>query len=195
MIIVFRVALKCLFLFLTFSSSLSAQEKVEVERTVDASEVPNEAQEWVNDTYEAPDRMHWYLEESGNGRSYEAKFKYRGQWHSVEFGEDGTLQDIEIVVRGRELPATVRQPIQAYLDSTYTRHRIRKIQRQLSGEPDALRRAVRTASANGINERYEIEFYGKNAQEDALWEGLFDDQGQLLQRRKIVLRPTDNLIY
>ena len=182
-------------LLLTVGLPALAQDKMEVERAASTSEVPTAAREWFEEAYATPTRVQWYFEQTSGETSYEAKLKHAGQWHSVEFGEDGTLQDIEIIVQDRELPKEVRQPIRTYLDTTYTRHRIKKIQRQLTGSPDALRGAVRDEQVSGVTERYEIEFYGKNDQEKALWEGLFDDTGQLLERRRIVLRPTDNLTY
>ena len=172
-----------------------AQTKVEVERRIDAADVPTLARQWVSETYDQARRLRWIYEESGDGLSYEAKLKHRRRWHSVEFGQDGTLQDVEIIVRGRELPEAVRRPVRAYLDSTYTRHRIKKIQRQLTGSPDIVRQAIRDRQASNVTERYEIEFYGKDEREKALWEGLFDDAGRLLRKRKVVLRPTDNLTY
>ena len=186
---------RCLTIPLLLPLISLAQTKVEVERRVDATDVPAAAREWVRATYESPHRLRWLYEESSDGRSYEAKLKHNGRWHSVEFGEDGVLQDIEIIVRSRELPRAVRQPIRAYLDSAYTRHRIKKIQRQLSGPPNVLRQAVHNEKADGVTERYEIEFYGKDEREKILWEGLFDDAGRLLEKRRIVLRPTDNLTY
>ena len=191
---IFRVGYFLSFLLL-ISFFSPAQDKVEVERRVDATEVPTAAQEWVSAAYEQPRRLRWIHEESGDGLSYEAKLKHQGRWHSVEFGEDGQLQDIEIIVRTRELPNAVRQPIRAYLDSTYARHRIKKIQRQLTGPPDVLQQVIRGQETSEITVRYEIEFYGKDDQEKALWEGLFDDTGRPVSKRRIVLRPTDNLTY
>ena len=159
------------------------------------SEVPSAAQEWFAETYSAAKRVQWYFEQTSGEISYEAKLKYERRWHSVEFGEDGVLQDVEIISRWRRLPKVVRREISAYLDTTYTRHRIKKIQRQLTGFPDAVQRAIRDGQAGEVIERYEIEFYGKNDQENALWEGLFDSAGQFVKKREIVLRPTDNLIY
>ena len=188
---------RCLIIPLLIPLISPAQTKVEVERRVDATEVPAAAREWVSDTYDQPRRLRWIYEESSDGLSYEAKLKHRRRWHSVEFGQDGTLQDVEIIVRDRELPETVRQPIRAYLDSVYTRHRIKKVQRQFTGSSSALRQAVREESTDkvGVAERYEVEFYGRDKQGKALWEGLFDDTGRLLRKRRVVLRPTDNLTY
>lgn len=182
-------------LLLATGFPLLAQEKVEVERAVAASEVPSAAREWFNETYPEPARVQWYFEQTSGEISYEAKLKQAGQWHSVEFGEDGSLQDVEIISRWRTLPEAVQRAISTYLDTTYTRYRVRKIQRQLSGPPNAVQEAVRDEKTNGPIERYEVEFYGNDGQEKALWEGLFDDAGQLMKKRRIVLRPTDNLLY
>jgi hypothetical protein len=175
--------------------TLFAQDKIEIERGIHASEVPSVARDWLSKTYASAHRLHWYLEKSSDGISYEAKLRQRGAWHSVEFDETGTLQDVEIRVTTNALPEPVRQGMVAYFDTTYAKHRIRKIQQQLTGPPEAVRAAVQGSPAEGVNYRYEVEFYGKNDRSNALWEGLFDNQGQLLERRRIVLRPTDNLVY
>lgn len=182
-------------LFALTGFTLLAQDKTEVERNVSASEVPSVAQEWLHETYASTHRLHWYLEISSGKTSYEAKFRHRGAWHSVEFGEDGALQDIEIIVGLNDLPETARRGMATYFDTTYTKHSIRKIQQQLTGPPEAVRAVIQDEPAGEVTCRYEVEFYGKNHQSKALWEGLFDDQGQLQERRRIVLRPTDNLMY
>jgi hypothetical protein len=175
--------------------TLFAQDKTEVERGVHATEVPLVARDWLHQTYPRTKRLRWYLERSSDGISYEAKFRHRGAWHSVEFDKTGSLQDIEVRTNFSSLPEWVQEGMVAYFDTTYTKHRFQKIQQQLSGPPEAVRAAIRSEPASSVTYRYEVEFYGKNDEGKALWEGLFDDQGQLLQRRKIVLRPTDNLNY
>lgn len=177
------------------SFTLYAQDKTEIERGIHASEAPSVARDWLSETYVNISRIHWYLEKSSDGTSYEAKLRQHGAWHSVEFDEDGTLQDVEIIVALNELPEPVRQGMEAYFDTTYAKHRIRKIQQQLTGPSEAVRTAIRNEPAQAVTYRYEVEFYGKNDRSKALWEGLFDNQGQLLERRRIVLRPTDNLMY
>lgn len=195
MIATLEVYILSLLLLATGFFPLLAQEKVEVERAVDVSEVPPTALEWLGETYPGAARVQWYFEQTSGEISYEAKLKQAGQWHSVEFGEDGSLQDVEIISRWRALPEAAQRAISTYLDTTYTRYRVRKIQRQLSGPPNAVQEAVRDENTSGTTERYEVEFYGNDGQEKALWEGLFDDAGQLMKKRRIVLRPTDNLLY
>ena len=182
-------------LLVVTSFTLSAQDKTEVERGAPAAEVPSVARDWFHETYPRTKRLRWYLERSSDGTSYEAKFRHRGAWHSVEFDKTGALQDIEIRVDMSSLPEPVRQGMVTYFDTTYTKYRVQKIQQQLTGTPEAVRAVIQNLPASEVTYRYEVEFYGKDDQNKALWEGLFDDQGQLLQRRKIVLRPTDNLNY
>ncbi len=182
-------------LLATISLALFAQDKIETERGVQASAVPSAARDWLHETYASTGRLHWYLEESSDGTSYEAKFRHRGAWHSVEFNKTGALQDVEIKVNLSSLPEPVRKGMVVYFDTTYTKYRVQKVQQQLTGTPEAVRAVIQNLPTGKVTCRYEVEFYGKNDQSKALWEGLFDDQGQLQQRRKIVLRPTDNLNY
>ena len=182
-------------LFLLTSFSLVAQNKTEVERSISATAVPSAARAWLHETYASTPRLHWYLERSSGETSYEAKLRHRGAWHSVEFDEDGALQDVEIIVELSALPETARRGMAAYFDTTYTKHRIRKIQQQLTGPPEVVRAVIQGEPGEEVTYRYEVEFYGKSRRSKALWEGLFDDQGQLLERKRIVLRPTDNLMY
>ena len=180
---------------LVLTGVVYAQDKVEVERGIRPSEVPSAARNWLQKTYASTGRLHWYLEESSDGTSYEAKFRRRGAWHSVEFDENGALQDIEIRINANDLSEAVRRGMAIYFDTTYTKYHIRKIQQQMSGPPQMVRAVIQNGLADKVTYRYEVEFYGKNDQSKALWEGLFDDQGQLQDRRRIVLRPTDNLMY
>ena len=182
-------------LFLLFNIALFAQDKIEVERAISSSQVPSAARAWLHETYAHTSRLQWYLERSPSETSYEAKLRHRRAWHSVEFDKGGALQDVEIIVRMRNLPKAAHQGIVAYLDTTYTKHRIQKIQQQLTGPPEVVRAVVQGEPSEEVTYRYEVEFYGKSRQSKALWEGLFDDQGQLQERKRIVLRPTDNLMY
>ena len=183
-------------LFLLGSLTLFAQEKSEVERKVKASQVPQKAVSWMEKTFGKKNGISWYEELSSGKLSYEAKFKWNRRWHSVEFDRSGNIEDIEIRISNKELPDAFRLAFRSYLDSAYTKFKVMKIQEQWSGEPQALAEAVKNGDLSGITIRYEIEFYGKNNdRKDELWEGLFDRDGNLVRQRKIILRPSDNLLY
>jgi len=183
------------FLLILLAFSLNAQKKVEKERRVDREEVPEEALEWFEDAYEDAGKVRWYFEKNNQGDSYEAKLKWKGHKHSVEFSTTGVIEDIEILITTDELPEQTRKKLLGYFDTHYKKYRIRKIQRQLNGEPDDLEDVIDEDETEDILIRYEIEFYGKTATRKELYEGLFDADGHLINRRVMKLRPTNNLIY
>lgn len=172
-----------------------AQEKVETEQRIQVSEVPLTAVEWMKDAYETARKTKWYYEETTGLKSYEAKLKWKRRMHSVEFDTSGVIQDIEISVEWKELPAAVQKNITAYLDSAFTRHRVQRIQEQWTGAPDDLEDLIDEREHEDLTTSYEIYYYGKNASADEIWEGLFDADGKILQERIVKLRPTDNLNF
>jgi len=172
-----------------------AQEKAEIEKRTQADEVPVTAVEWLDDAYEKARRIRWYYEETSGIQSYEAKLKWKGQMHSVEFDTSGMIQDIEILVEWEELPENVRKNIAAFIDSAFHKHRIEKIQKQWTGAPSDLEDLIDEEEQEALNTSYEIEFYGKNDIHDELWEGLFDAEGRLLKKRIVKLIPNDNLNF
>lgn len=182
-------------LLLFVAASAGAQEKVEMEKRIRVDEVPLPAVEWLNDAYERARKTRWYFEETSGLQSYEAKLKWKGHLHSVEFDTAGVVQDIEITIEWQELPEKVQKNIISYLDSSFQKHRIQKIQEQWSGAPDDLEDLIDEREREDLTTRYEIYYYGKNASADEIWEGLFDAAGKILQERIVKLRPTDNLNF
>lgn len=157
--------------------------------------MPRAAVDWLEDAYEEARRIKWYYEETSGDRSYEAKLDWEGHMHSVEFDTAGVIQDIEISIGFEEMPAAVRSKIFTFLDITYQKHRILKIQEQWTGAPGDLEDLIDEAEQENLTTRYEIEFYGRNEKEDEVWEGLFDAEGRLLEKRIVTLRTTDNLNF
>ena len=175
--------------------NLWAQVKREFEQRITVSEVPEKAVNWFQKTYGNPPKVKWYKEITSGKLSYEAKLKRNKKWHSVEFDSLGVVEDVEIKIRKKRVQKEIRDAIWAYFKSTYSKFKVSKIQLQWSGNEDDLSKAIIDRNPDEIIVRYEIEFYGKNKEEDEMWEGLFSDKGELLKRRKIIFRPTDNLTY
>ena len=187
--------LTCLCVLFFIPKQLSAQEKRETEYKIPDDQAPAPAREWIDKAYNQPTRVSWYREDHSGELSFEAKFRWEKRWHSVKFSPEGNIEDIEIRIKKKEVPAAAREKIWAYFDSTYTKYRVNKIQLQWTGEEKQLLKALQEHNASGVITRYEIEFMGRNAKENDLWEGLFDKTGVLLQRSRIILIPTDNLAY
>lgn len=171
-----------------------SQEKFEKESRIKVAEVPEEAKDWLKDSFEKAKRIKWYLEYSQNGRSYEAKFNYLGYFHSVEFDSLGNILDVEVEIEKEEVDSKVWDEIQAYFDSNYEQVKVEKIQRQFTGDADDLEDFFDEGENAGVTIRYEIIFEGKKEQWE-LWEVLFDQSGSFLTLFKVQIRLNDNLIF
>lgn len=178
------------------TGALFAQDKIERELRVEEKVVPKEARDWLYDAFETTKRPKWYQEVFESGYSYEAKFKLKGKFYSVEFDSLGLIQDVEIEVGFKELPKEVQNGLEDYLLDDYKSSDIKRIQIQYSGKPDDLEDFFDENSLEGILTRFEIEFIGLDESgKSELFEGLFSEKGDLINKRKIVLVPSDNLMF
>lgn len=176
-------------------------QKEERETDINKKRAPQPAVEWMNDAFEGARKIQWYREETTESKggpvklSFEAKLNWKGQFYSVEFDENGEIEDIEIIYEWDEMPQEVRDTLDGYFRSNYTKHRIQKIQVQYTGSSDDLEDAIDEDEFEDITVRYEIEYYGSNDEGKRLWEGIFDDKGQPMEKSEVTQRPTDNLTY
>ena len=182
-------------LLILLPMDLVSQEKREVERKIKASGVPGPARDWLSQAYGSVSKVNWYREIENEKTSFEAKFKWRKKWQSVKFDSTGVISDVEVRIARNEIPVEAREKIWDYFRKTYTKYKVKKIQLQWTGEEALLKEAIQSGDSKGLNVRYEIEFYGRNKKENDLWEGLFDSKGEIIERQRIVLIPTDNLAY
>lgn len=157
-------------------------------------QVPTAAKEWLNDAFEDVRRPKWYLEYSQSGKSYEAKFRFKGHFHSVEFDSLGNIEDVEIEISESEVDGRVWKKIQSFFESNYEQVKVEKIQRQLTGLKSDLEDFFDEDEADGIVTRYEIVYQGRDDRWE-LWEALFDDSGKFISKLKIQIRPSHNLIF
>ncbi|MEB2781016.1 hypothetical protein U3A58_11485 [Algoriphagus sp. C2-6-M1] len=178
------------------TESSFAQVKIEREFGIKENEVPKEARDWLYDAFESTRRIKWYKEVFESGYSYEAKFKLQGEFYSVEFDSIGRIQDVEVELDFEKLPSDLQNGLKAYLSTDYKSSDIKRIQIQYSGESDDLEDFFDENRLEGILTRYEIEYIGPDENgASELWEGLFSEDGQLIQKRKIILTPSENLIF
>jgi hypothetical protein len=169
--------------------------KIEREKKVSPGQVPPRAVQWLQDALKQVESPDWYYELSNENESYEAKFKWKGERYSVEFHKDGGIEDIEIQRKWRLLPADVKEQMQSYFDSSYTKHKTTRIQVQYSGDEALMKLLFTAAAPASLTRRFELEYHGKDEEENALWESLFDSEGQHISRRRIIVRPVDNINY
>ena len=187
------------FLFFLFSFAvLSQEEKREFEKRIDKSEMPNNALILYNsETPENIRKERFYFEKDGSKKSYEAKYKYAKHRYSIEFSENGNLQDIEIKIKEKEVSEKSFREIKNYLEKKHERYKIEKIQAQF-----VHRKNARTVFQKALNfkaqsrpDNYEFIVLVKNNGERQRYELLFDHNGNFLQKRKIVHESYHFLLF
>lgn len=184
-----------LILALFLSLTAASQEKIEQERRVKAEEVPAAALAWLNNAMQQYTKVKWYAEVSEKGLSYEAKFRWKKARTSVEFNTSGRIEDIEVEIEKSSLTQEVQKNIREELQAAFQKFHIRKTQRQYTGSPDALTTFFEDKRSSDLSIHYEIEYYGKRDMVKSLWEGLFDDDGHIVQQRKVIVNPSLNLEF
>jgi hypothetical protein len=183
-----------LILMICLFQAASTQDKIEKEYKIDQKSVPQSAVKWVIDAF--PDaRMDWYYEETSGVKSYEAKLKWDDHKFSIEFDTLGVLEDVEMDIDWEEISDNGRKGIAAFLQKEDDNYKIRKIQKQLSGDADLVIQYIKGDVSAEVIRRYEIEYYSTSNDKFNLWEGLFSDDGKFIKKRRVQLLTTDNLDF
>lgn len=160
--------------------SVDAQiQKIEMEQRISEEAFPKDALLHLEHSFSPEKKVKYYQENSGEGESYEAKFKKNGHRFSVEYAVDGSLLDIEKQMNFSAVPETVQARINKYWNEEFKRFKILKCQEQ--------------SSSAGI--RYEIEIKGYSKKGIRLYEYLFDADGTFLKKAEMVTRSNDMILY
>lgn len=183
-----------LLLLLATNLVLMGQDKQEQELRIAPEAVPARAIEWLDLVFGDIGRVRWYAEETSGRRSVEAKFKHQRRRYSVEFSPRGELEDVESVLKLRQIPDSTRQQL-ASTFQTLPKFKLRRIQQQWQGSTEGIKSALQGSFPEEVMVQYEIEFSAKMEGIYGIWEGLFSTNGELLTYRQIILRPTTNLDY
>lgn len=178
-----------------------AQKKYEREYRINASEVPQQALDFIA-AFNIDKRIKWYQEQGLDVTSVEAKFKLKGEKYSIEFSDDGALEDIEQNVSFNSLEETIQEKIKSYLKEHYDAFNIEKVQRQYTGDPDVLIAWRQTADFptldtehKNITQIYELIVRTRTESKVLLFEFQFDKNGQKIEKKEIITRDTDILRF
>jgi len=112
------------------SSFCFSQVKNEREERIPISEFPKVAQSYFNVISQNVKYLKFYKETDGDKQSFEAKFKIKKLYYSVEFDTLGKLEDIEIVIKKKHIPKNIIKEISKYFDKNFRKARLIKIQKQ-----------------------------------------------------------------
>jgi len=190
----FNLGLVALILFV-LPQPASAQQKIEREYAIKPAQVAEQALKFVNQAFEGQ-RIRWYAEESQKGKSIEAKVKQDGTIYSIEFDEQGNLQDIETLIKFRSLPEKLQQAIMNTLEADFSRIKIYKVQRQWTGPDATLQQLLaKKKPVEKYTTRYELVIRGNKDRSTSDYEVLVDDEGTLISTSKIIQKDTRHLLF
>lgn len=184
--------LSLLLMFLCYS--VSAQYKYEKEHRLPAKDVPQEALDFVDKIMHST-KHKWYLEQGLETHSYEMKTKISRKKYSIEFDKEGKLEDAEILIKFKSIPIELRNAIVRTINDKYGKYKIKKTQRQLSGSPEKVIRAINENTIADITVRYELIIKAKSEDGLSSYELLLDNKGMLLSQKQIVEESIENLEF
>jgi hypothetical protein len=179
-----------------FVVSLQAQIKYEREHRIKKSQFPDAGLTLINGKLKNVKRLKFYKEIDSITKSYEAKFKKNRLWYSIEFDQDGKLEDIEITIKAIDIPNESYDAVQLYLDENFKSYKIKKIQQQYVADVDedkTLNDAFQNLLLPSLN--YEIMVTGKKGNSYENFEILFDAMGAFKTIRKSLPPNYDHVLY
>lgn len=181
-------------LFILVILPVFSQVKYEKESRIRSSEVPQAALEFVRPYFHAK-KVRWYFEENLNGNSIEAKVRQRGSLFSIEFDTAGVIQDVEKLIRYKDIPETARRQISIDLDKRFEKYHVQRVQRQYSGELNDVGQVFTGESPNTLLPHlFEIVVRGR----DESWEMFefhYASDGTFLDVSSILVKNSDHLEY
>lgn len=191
-----------LFSALFFLSSFAvAQVKYEKEERIPIDDLPPVVQALLSQLQSNAKRIRYYREFDGDKESYEVKFKKHGTHFSIEFSQDGSLEDIEMLIKKSDLPSSVMTS----LNDTFPKCKLTRIQKQFvhpkDADPANTLRIVLSDHHDALNHKlideanYEIEAQCVTKNGFQKKELLFSSVGKLLSTRTIIAEADDHIIY
>lgn len=181
------------------TAALGQSDKNEVEDSIKSSEMPGNALETLEEFWPDMSDIRFYAQTDGDVETFEAKLEWQGKYFSIEFTSEGAIIDVEQLIEMDEIVTSDREAIESYLDSEFKRVRITRLQRQyIADDEDGVDDEdfiddILEEDEEDYKVRYEIEVEGNTGDAIGAFELLFDQSGQIIQRRRIVRRSLDNI--
>ena len=171
------------------------QVKYEKEYRINKNNIPENIKSYL-DTITFKNKIKWYKDEGLNKYTYEAKTSHRNLNFSIEFDSLGIIEDVEFEIEWKNIPKLVKKNIETYLDSTYKKKKILKVQTQYTGKPENLIDLIKDIELNDrLIRKYEIVLKGKENEKFQMMEYLFSNEGKFEDKATIIIKNTDNLEY
>jgi len=182
-------------LLTTVFTSAFSQLKYEKESRLKRTDIPPLANKMI-ESLAISGKIKWYSEESLTGNTVEAKFRYNEKNYSLEFDNEGNLQDMEITIDTTEIQENVKEIIFKKLESVFNKYSIYKIQVHYPGKnPEILSIIKNPQKETTNNVKYELVVNGKTGNTTKQYEMVFDNNGILTEKKEITQKNADNLEF
>ncbi|WP_405412393.1 hypothetical protein [Maribacter sp. Asnod1-A12] len=174
-----------------------SQYKYEREHRILKSQFPAQAITNINENVIDFKRIKFYKETDSSKISYEAKLKKDKLWYSIEFNEEGSLEDIEILIKPTDVPNDTYDKIVSYLNNIFTKYKIKRLQQQYPSNKGTAEEVFKNAFQNLIlpSNNYEIVVVGKKDEGYLDYEILFDANGNFKKIRTSLPPNYDHVLY
>ncbi|SHG91183.1 hypothetical protein [Winogradskyella jejuensis] len=195
--------MKSRFIFVILISSLIcpyslSQTKNEKEQRIKISKFPEAVQNVIGDLPKNCKRLKFYKETDGDKKSYEVKFKYLKHYYSIEFSEDGLLEDVEVITKFNKIDDSIKHQIKAYYNQSFKKHKFIKIQKQYVynsrlNTNTFINNTIKQPNTTSAN--YEIIAEVTTDKKRDIREFTFNSKGKFLSSR--ILNPTsyEHVLY
>lgn len=185
-------------LFILNVCIVNGQTKNEREEKVALSEFPTEAQKVITLIPKACKRIKFLREIDGKKTSYEAKFKYKKQFYSLEFSKAGIIEDIEIKVKPKHIKAEIKNEIDTYLKQSYLKVNWVKLQRQFVFDTTLDTQSFLDKVFNNspsLSSNFELIAEVKTKEKRHLVEFLFGPNGEFISQRIVSPSSYNHVLY
>lgn len=173
-------------------------QKIEREYDISNNEAPQKANAFIRHYFKEVE-ANWYMEESHQGKTIEAKFKFNGSKFSIEFDTIGNLLDIEKQVKFKQLETKNKDLISKALNAVFIKYKIKKTQEQFIGDEKNVAKHISAQDQPKEKDytlNYELIVKAKEkGKPKAFYEVLISENGEILRVDRIVQRSTDNFEF
>ncbi|TPV33873.1 hypothetical protein FJ651_06855 [Paucihalobacter ruber] len=182
-------------LLLVGNTQMMAQQKYEREVRISADDVHPDALKFLKDS-PVNSKVKWYREIGLDTTSIEAKTKYKGQRYSIEFSENGVLEDVEVEIKARDLKPDILKNIEQTIEQAYGDFKIEKIQLQYTGSPQLLKSVFGSSTIpDAVIIKYELVISSKESETFKRFELLFNEELELERTTEIITKNDINIEY
>ena len=182
---------------LIFQPIISQDTKQEKESSIKIEKFPGDIPAGFHELDIEIKREKFYKQKDGEEISYEMKFRHDRFDYSVEVDTLGELIDTEIKIKKRKMPEGLFKKIEHHFNESFDRFKVEKIQAQFRKNDQPTQEIIQKVIQNPLAspDYYEIIVAVKDDGSFRRFEFLFDAQGQVEKKRKVIRNEFDYLIF